>query len=454
MKTFPDNFLWGAATSAIQVEGAWNLDGRSPSIWDTYSQKPGLIKDGSTPSVACDQYHRYAEDAAIMKSLGLKAHRFSVAWPRVMPAGHGEVNTKGLDYYSRLVDCLLENGVTPIVTLYHWELPMSVHDAGGWINRACVDWFEQYARAVIKTLGDRVKHWVPVNEPNVHSELGYRHGWHAPGAVGGRATALQANHHMALAHGVAARTVKELVPGGIVATGVNVAAFYPMNDDEEHRQAVIHCQEDQSHWYLDPVFKGGYPEAALKRAFDNGDRFYTRTGDDELMKGHTDWVGFNHYFSIWIEATKAHGYQGWNYATPPANIPRTPWISVHHPQGFYDCLMSLTERYSGLPLLITENGVPEPDEKCDPDGAVHDHARVNYFRDYIGAMKKALHGGADIRGYMLWSFMDNFEWGDGYHMHFGIVHVDFETLKRTIKDSGHAYRQIIQNNGADIAPTP
>lgn len=451
MKNFPENFLWGSATSAIQVEGAWDTDGRSATIWDVYSHTPGLIKDGSTPNVAADQYHRYAEDAAIMKELGLKAYRFSVAWPRIYPDGHGTPNSKGLDYYSRLVDTLLAHGVTPMVTLYHWELPLCIHQAGGWLNRKSVDWFEQYARTLAKTLGDRVKHWVPINEPNVHSELGYRHGWHAPGAVGGRSTALQANHHMALAHGAAARVIKELVPESIIATGVNVAAFYPIKDDDEHRQAVAFCEEDQSHWYLDPVFKGGgYPEAALKRAFDNGDGFYMNKGDEELMAGNTDWVGLNHYFSIWIEATTKYGYQGWNYTQPPAQVPRTPWISVMHPEGFYDCLTRTSARYDRRPLVITENGVPEPDEKTGPDGKVHDTARTDYFRAYIGAMKRALNDGVDIQGYMLWSFMDNFEWGDGYHMHFGIVHVDFQTLKRTIKDSGYFYRDVIASNAADL----
>ncbi|MDK3161827.1 GH1 family beta-glucosidase [Kamptonema cortianum] len=448
MKTFPENFLWGSATAATQVEGAWNLDGKSPSIWDDFAHTPGLVSDGSNADTACDQYHRYSEDAALMRELGMNAYRFSIAWPRIIPTGHGEINQKGLDYYSRLVDTLIANGITPVATLYHWDLPRAIHQSGGWLNRKSVGWFEQYARTVIKALGNRVKYWIPINEPNVHSELGYRHGWHAPASVGGRYTALQVNHHLTLAHGVAARAVKELVSGGIVGTGVNVAAFYPMNHEPRHAEALRRCEQDQTQWYLDPIFKGGYPEEALKRAYDNGDDFFMKKGDDELMFGHTDLLGFNHYFSIWVEESDAHGYQGWNYGKTPEGLEKNAWESVVYPQGFYDCFQRLSVRYKGFPLIVTENGLPDPSDAISADGQCHDVARVGYLRKYVGAMKRALNDGIDIRGYMFWSFMDNFEWAAGYHMRFGLVHTDFQTLKRTVKDSGRLYREIIASQGA------
>lgn len=277
-------------------------------------------------------------------------------------------------------------------------------------------------------------------------------GWHAPASVGGCYTALcRSNHHLTLCHGAAARAVKELVPGGIVATGVNIAAFYPLNNEPKNVEAYRHCEEDQTFWYLDPIFKGGgYPEAALKRAYDHGDDFFVKKGDDELIHANTDIVGFNHYFSIWVESGDTHTYQGWNYGKTPEGLEKNSWDSVVYPQGFYDCFKQLSERYKGFPQMITENGLPEPTDKVSDDGRVHDTGRVEYIKKYVGAMKRALNDGVDIRGYMFWSFMDNFEWAEGYHMRFGLVHTDLKTLKRTIKDSGYCYQEIIASKGAHL----
>ncbi|MDX2226580.1 MAG: family 1 glycosylhydrolase, partial [Verrucomicrobiae bacterium] len=429
--------------------GAWNEDGKGPSLWDVYGHTPGKIKDGSNADVACDQYHLYAQDVALMKQLGFNAYRFSLSWPRILPEGKGAVNQKGLDYYRRLVDCLRENGIEPVATLYHWDLPDALHQAGGLLNRKIVDWFEDYTRIAVKALGDRVQYWIPVNEPNVHTELGYCHGWHAPGAVGGRSTSLQANHHLMLFHGAASRVVHECVRNPMVGTGVNVAAFYTAPGTPDAERLLQRIDEDQTWWYLDPAFKGGYPEEALKLAYDNGDDFFRKPGDDDLMKAPTEFIGFNHYFSIWAEPRDS--YQGWNYGTAPAEIERcdNAWKVPYHPSGFYDCFKKLADRYPGLPMIVTENGLMN-DATVGADGQCHDPQRVRYLKDFIGAMRRAVAGGIDVRGYLLWSFMDNFEWADGYASRFGIVHTDFTTLKRTVKDSGRYYATVARSNGAEL----
>lgn len=443
MKPAQEPFYWGTATAATQVEGAWNEDGKSPSIWDVAGHTPGRIKDGSNADIACDQYHRFREDIALMKQMNMNSYRFSVSWPRVIPTGNGAVNQKGLDYYSRLVDALREAGVEPMLTLYHWDLPYDLHNAGGWLNRKIVDWYCTYTEAVVKALGDRVRYWIPFNEQNVTTELGLRHGWHAPFSAGGRFTALQANHHMNVSHGKAARIIHEHVKNAQVGTAFNVAAFYPGSDKPEHVAAWERCLEDQVFWYLDPFFKKGYPEKALKRARENGDDFFVKPGDDELMKGPTDFLGFNHYFSIWIDDGPDHGYQGWRYLDkPPVELKRNFWGAAIYPQGFYDCFKFLARHYPGVPQIVTENGLIGENEVPGADGVLHDPERCEYVRLYTDALLKARSEGVDIRGYMHWSFIDNFEWAEGYKAQFGLVHNDFKTQKRTLKDSARVYAEI------------
>lgn len=438
---FPDKFIWGAATSALQIEGACYEDGKGESIWDRFSQTPGKIRTGDTMDVACDHYHRWQQDIDLMADLGLKAYRFSISWPRVLPEGHGEINQKGADFYSRLVDGLLEKGIQPFTTLYHWDLPQALQDAGGWSNRRTIDWFTEYAVKMYELLGDRVQSWSTINEPNVFSRMGYQIGEHAPG-VKDQATSLQVLHHLLLAHGDAVKAGRQLLPNAQFGIVPAIGHIYPATDSAADRAAAQKSWEFGYGWFLDPLLKGEYNEAVLAEYRREKLAPVILDGDLERISAPIDFLGINHYSSMFVQA----GPDG-KPVPVDKGYPKNDrgWPVVPH--GFRDMLLHLKERYGDLPIYIMENGASYPD-KVSPDGHVHDNDRVEYYDQYIRNLHQAVEGGVDVRGYFAWSLMDNFEFAWGYSSRFGIVYVDFlDGQKRIVKDSGLFYADIIRQNG-------
>lgn len=434
---FPDGFIWGAATAAYQIEGAAFEDGRTESIWDRFSRLPGKVRNGDTGDRACDHYHLWRQDIELMKNLGLQAYRYSVSWSRVLPEGRGTVNQKGLDFYSRLTDCLLENGIEPFITLYHWDLPMALQDAGGWLNRRIADWFTEYATVMYKLLGDRVKYWSTINEPNAFAVCGYLLGIHAPG-VSDLSTFLQVNHHLLLAHGDAVKAGRMLLPKAKFGIVPAIGMDYPASDSEDDRAAVDDAWIKGPRIYLDPIFRGKYP-AELEG--NQEIKPVVVDGDLERISQPIDFLGLNHYFSNWL--TK--GPDG-STQKVEKDLPKTERGWIIYPQGFRDMLLKVTDEYGKMPIYIMENGASNPDVIA-ADGNVHDTLRVDYYKGYIRALHEAIDRGVDVRGYFAWSLLDNYEWEAGYSSRFGIVYVDFETQKRIIKDSGKTYSEIIKNNG-------
>lgn len=441
---FPDGFLWGAATASFQIEGSTKADGRSPSIWDTFCDVEGNVVGKDTGDPACDHYRRMPQDVVLMKELGLDAYRFSVAWPRVIPTGTGEVNPAGIDFYSRLVDDLLENGIRPFVTLYHWDLPQVLDDRGGWLNRDIKDWFAEYTQTVVSHLGDRVTNWTTLNEPWCSSLLSYSLGHHAPGHTD-RVEGLVAAHHLMLAHGTAVPVIRESCPGAEVSITLNPTQVYgPDNPTEADLDAVRRADNALNGIFFSPLFHGAYPESLLEDTAAITDHGYIHDGDLEVMSAPLDNLGVNNYFPTRVKHTvgAAHllpGCEGVEETDPHPPLTDMGWeIS---PQGHHDILMRSAQE-CGLPIYITENGSAWPDEVSE-DGAVHDPDRTAYLHGHLDAVRQAIDDGADIRGYFAWSLLDNFEWAFGYSKRFGIVHVDYDTQKRTVKDSGHEYARII-----------
>jgi len=451
---FPAGFRFGAATASYQIEGAVHADGRGPSIWDTYSHTPGLVLNGDTGDVACDHYHRYAEDVELLRRLGVDAYRFSVAWPRVLPTGAGEVNQRGLDFYDRLVDALLEAGITPTATLYHWDLPQALEDAGGWRVRATAEHFAAYTRIVADRLGDRIRHWITLNEPFCTAFVGYAVGRHAPGAREGT-PALAAAHHLLVAHGLA---VRELRAAGAHEVGItlNLDRVLPASDSEADRAAADRAETLHNRVWLDPLFTGAYPANEAETWGELADGSYRRDGDLEIIGQPLDFLGINYYRPIkvadgpWEEADPARR------TAVDIRAPEQRFEGVRHtamdwpvvPGSFTDLLLDLTERYPDLPpILITENGSAEHDT-VSPDGRVHDADRVAYLNDHLHALAAAIRAGVDVRGYFVWSLLDNFEWAFGYERRFGIVRVDYDTLERLPKDSYFWYQRLIEHHRA------
>lgn len=445
--TFPDGFLWGAATASYQIEGAVDEDGRLPSIWDTFSAEPGKVLGGESGAVACDHYHRVPQDVALMKELGLDAYRFSVAWPRVIPTGTGAVNQAGLDFYSRLVDTLLDSGIRPFVTLYHWDLPQTLGDRGGWLNRDIKDWFAEYTSTVVSALGDRVKNWTTLNEPWCSSLLSYSLGHHAPGHTD-PVEGLVSAHHLMLAHGTAVPIIRENCTDAEVSITLNPTQVYgPEAGDERDDDAVRRADNVLNDIFFGPLFRGAYPESLLTDTAHLTDHSYIHEGDLEVISAPLDNLGVNNYFPTRVRYSEGAthplpGGEGVEDTEPHPPLTDMGWeIS---PQGHHDILMR-SARESGLPIYITENGSAWPDEiETGPEGAaVHDGERTAYLHGHLEAAKLAIDDGADIRGYFAWSLMDNFEWAFGYSKRFGIIHVDYDTQVRTIKDSGREYARII-----------
>ena len=439
--SFPEGFVWGCATASYQIEGAWDEDGKGESIWDRFSHTPDQIRDGDTGDVACDHYHRYKEDVGLMKELGLGGYRFSISWPRIFPSGKGEVNQKGLDFYSRLVDELLAAGITPFPTLYHWDLPQALQDEGGWANRDTAQRFAEYAATVVEHLGDRVKKWMIFNEPWVFTILGHLAGAHAPG-IRDASMALRTTHIVNLAQGLAARSMRETGKVEELGTAFSMSGVYPASGSEEDRAAAERHFAFTNLWFLEPVLNGRYPDAYVGGT--DLARLGVEAGDMETVRAPLDFIGIN----LYARSVIANDPQNVNLGTRQVavqDVERTDFGWEVYPEALHDAIMRIWRDYK-LPIYVTENGCSY-DDGPDERGVVADERRVSFHERYVAQVARAIDAGADVRGYYAWSLYDNFEWGMGYSQRFGMVHVDFETQRRTIKQSGYWYRDAIAANG-------
>ncbi|MBL8028278.1 MAG: beta-glucosidase [Fibrobacteres bacterium] len=446
--SFPKNFAWGVASAAYQIEGAWNEDGKGPSVWDEFCRRPGAIWNGDTGDTACDHYHRFKEDVALLKELGVPNYRLSISWPRVMPNGTGAINEKGLAFYDALIDALLEAKITPWVTLFHWDYPYELYKKGGWLNSESPNWFAEYTEVVVKRLSDRVTHWMTLNEPQCFVGLGHLDGTHAPGLKLQFDQYLLAAHNVLLAHGKGVMAIREHAKKtpviGYAPVGHNsIPASLSKEDIEAARRSTfaVDMTEWNSSWYMDPVILGKYPEEGLKLY---GKMVPHYTNDDmKIIKQPLDFLGVNIYRGTVVKADAS----GNPVKVPlkPGHItnafrwPITPEALRWGPRFFY-------ERYK-LPIVITENGLSDINW-VHVDGNVYDPNRIDYTTRYILELRKAINDGADIRGYFHWSVMDNFEWAEGYRERFGLIHVDYQTQKRTPKQSAMWYSRLISSNGA------
>jgi beta-glucosidase len=438
---FPPDFRWGAATAAYQIEGAWQADGKGESIWDRFAHTPGRIHNSDTGDIACDGYHRYREDIALMQALNLKGYRFSIAWPRIQPTGRGAPNQAGLDFYSRFVDALLAAGIHPLPTLYHWDLPQALEDAGGWPNRDTAARFADYAAIAVRHLGDRVGDWILLNEPFIFTRFGYLEGTHAPGRQDWSAF-LRATHTTNLAQGMGYRAIKAVNPALQVGPANVWIPFEPRTPSTADGAAAERAHSFINRWFLDPALKGEYPAA-----FPGDlplDSMGVQAGDLELTRAPFDFIGANVYSRA--IASDAGGKAGdfglgayLQFGGDEGAKTDLGWEVW--PQSLYDTAMRLTRDYGGLPIEITENGASYNDSP-DEQGMIGDRRRIEFYRDYLTALARAMADGANVRGYHAWSLLDNLEWASGYEPKFGLVHVDFQTLKRTIKASGHWYAEV------------
>ncbi|MFF5932757.1 GH1 family beta-glucosidase [Streptomyces sp. NPDC012508] len=448
---FPDGFRWGAATAAYQIEGAAAEDGRTPSIWDTFSRIPGKVRNGDTGDIAADHYHRMREDVALMKELGLTDYRFSLSWSRVQPTGRGPAVQKGLDFYRGLADELLDAGIRPVATLYHWDLPQELEDAGGWPERATAERFAEYAGLAAEALGDRVTTWTTLNEPWCSAFLGYGSGVHAPGRADD-AAALRAAHHLNLAHGLAARALREAVPASAeISLTLNLHAIRALSDAPEDRDAARRIDAVGNRIFLDPVFHGRLPADLVEDTAHITDWSFVRGGDLEVISAPIDSLGINYYSPSVVGAGVSESPSPWPGAPErvrfvPAPGPRTAMDWPVDADGLYELLVRLRDELPEVPLLITENGAAY-DDYADPEGEVHDPERVAYLDAHLAAAHRAIADGVDVRGYFLWSLLDNFEWAYGYGKRFGMVHVDFASQRRTPKDSARWYAEVIRRGG-------
>jgi beta-glucosidase len=441
----PDGFLWGASTSAYQVEGAISEDGRAPSIWDRFSATPGKIRNGDTGATACDFYHRHPEDVALMRELGLDAFRFSISWPRILPEGRGRVNEAGLDFYDRLVDELLEAGIRPYPTLYHWDLPQALEELGGWPSRPTAAAFAEYVEVVAERLGDRVTAWTTHNEPFCSSWLGYGVGLHAPGRAE-PGDGLAAVHHVLLSHGLAVDVLRRTCPQAQVGIVLDSWPVHAASDDERDREAARRADALRNRLFFDAVLRGEYMWDVFDRFGSDGD--FVRDRDLEAIAAPVDFVGVNNYSRAVVAADPETGDP---VEAPPAGVARTGLGWEVYPDGLREVLTRLHRDYGVQALYVTENGAAYPDVR-GLDGEVHDPERVEYLDRYIGAVACAIEDGIPVRGYFVWSLLDNFEWTHGYAQRFGVVYVDYETLERVPKSSFYWYRdRIAAARSAELA---
>jgi beta-glucosidase len=449
---FPEGFLWGTATSAYQIEGAWNEDGKGESVWDRFAHVPGNILDGGTGDVACDHYHRWADDVALMKGLGIKAYRFSISWPRVLPAGRGPVNQAGLDFYSRLVDGLLEARIEPFPTLFHWDLPQALQDEGGWESRSTAEAFVEYADVISRHLGDRVKHWITHNEPWAVMVMGYQWGMHAPG-LRDHAASLRASHHLLLSHGWAVPALRRNSQGAEVGITLILFPLVPGPSDSNNHPAFRRFDGFFNRWFLDPLYGRQYPADAVADHVEAGHLppegpDFIDTGDFAAIAAPTDFIGVNYYCPVVLRSDfPVEGekqpmlllYQGPDCDHTETGTPVCP-------DGLRHLLNRVHFEYLPGKIYVTENGAAFSD-RPDGEGRVIDHRRVAFLRDHIRAAHQAIECGVPLAGYFVWSLMDNFEWSFGYGPRFGILRVDYETQQRIPKDSARWYSQVIAENG-------
>jgi beta-glucosidase len=442
-RSFPQGFLWGSATASYQVEGAVNEDGRGPSIWDTFSHIPGKTNNGDTGDVANDHYHLYKEDVQLMKNLGLKTYRFSVAWPRVFPQGIGTPNPKGLDFYNRLVDELLANNIQPFCTLFHWDLPQALEDKGGWQSRDTSEAFANYAGYVAEHLSDRVKHFMTMNEMSSFVDIGYRDGRHAPGLKLPPAGVNQVRHHAVLAHGLAVQAIRaQAKPGTKVGLAENANAAVPIIETPEHIAAAVKAYREVNAGYLTVVMEGKYTDAYLAHHGAAAPKF--TAADMKAIGSPLDFVGLNLYTPLYVRADDSPA--GFAVIPPPKSYPHmmSNWLHVG-PEALYWSPKLAAQIWNLKEIYITENGASSADV-LTPDGHVYDSDRVMYLRNYLTQLHRAVSEGVPVRGYFCWSLMDNYEWADGYDYRFGIHYVDFKTQKRTPKMSAHFYKEVIARN--------
>jgi beta-glucosidase len=440
-RKFPDGFLWGSATASYQIEGGFDADGRGESIWDRFSKTPGKTVNGDTGDVACDHYHRYREDVALMKELGLQTYRFSIAWPRLFPTGSGPLNPKGLDFYSRLTDELLAAGIVPVPTLYHWDLPQTLEDAGGWPNIETAYRFADYAEAVFRGLGDRIKRFITLNEPWCTAFLGYGNGHHAPGRAD-EAAHLQAGHTLCMAHGLAVQRCRALLPDAEIGITDNFSIVHPTTDTEADRAAARRWDAYMNRWFMDPIYRGDYPEE-LKAAFGANMPVFT---DEQrtIVMSPIDFIGVNYYSrTVMGDNPEGGALRIKGGEIKDAEFTEMGWEIF--PRGLYETLVMLSETYNYPTLYVTENGAAF-DDRPGPDGEVDDEPRRRYLRDHFLAAHDAIQAGVRLKGYYVWSLMDNFEWAFGYTKRFGIVYVDYPTQKRIPKKSARWYAEVIRAN--------
>jgi beta-glucosidase len=451
---FPEDFLWGTATASYQVEGAVDEDGRGTSIWDTFSHTPGKVHRGDTGDIACDQYHRLEEDLDLMVDLGLQAYRFSVAWPRVQPEGSGAANQKGLDYYRRLVEGLRSRSIEPMLTLYHWDLPQALEDRGGWTSRETSGRFAEYAGIVYEALQDDVRFWITLNEPWVSAWKGYGMGVNAPGHKD-TFRALAATHHLLRGHGLALERMRSLGHGdNQLGITLNLSAVRPATEDAADIEAARRVDGNANRLYLDPLFRGSYPEDMLEHYRPESDFAFVREGDLEKISQPLDFLGVNYYFRNTVvdgrgesDLTTAERYADLNVATVlPPGVEKTAMGWPVEPDGLTELLVRLHREYTRIPIYITENGAAFYDY-VDPEGGVDDEERIAFLDAHFRAAHAAIAQGVDLRGYMVWSLLDNFEWAEGYSKRFGIVFVDYGTQRRIPKMSARWYREVIGRNG-------
>jgi beta-glucosidase len=446
---FPEGFLWGVATSAYQIEGAVDVDGRGRSIWDTFSHEPEKIVHGDTGDVAADHYHRLDEDLDLLDQLGVQSYRFSIAWPRVQPGGRGELNERGLDFYRRLLDGLARRNIQPLVTLYHWDLPQTLEDDGGWLNRDTASRFAEYAAAVVNEFGDLAHRWITLNEPWCAAFLGYYEGRFAPGRSD-YAEALTAVHHQLLAHGLGLAAIRDAAPRVECGITCNLADIAPASNTEADLSAARAADMEENRLFLEPVFHGRYPSDGPPELQDER---LVRPGDLASISAPLDFYGLNYYIRETVAADPSEPRRRWRRV--PATGEVTSKGDGIAPDGLTKVLLRLKHEYTrDIPIYITESGAPYNDY-IDPEGRVHDPERIDYLARHFQATADAIEAGVDVRGYYVWSLLDNFEWDSGYSMRFGLVFVEYSTQRRIPKSSAHWYRDVIAGNGhvrADTSP--
>jgi beta-glucosidase len=444
--SFPDNFLWGAATAAYQIEGAWCEGGKGESIWDRFSHIPGKVKNGDTGDVACDHYHLYNEDIKLMKEIGLKTYRFSISWPRIFPEGTGEANIEGVNFYRELINMLQENGIVPAITLNHWDLPQKLQDKGGWVNRETVDCFEHYARYMFKEFGDFVPIWITHNEPWIIAFKGHWLGIYAPG-ITDFPSALQVTYNLLLSHGKAVKAYREMKMKGEIGITLNMSPTYPAADTKEDAEAALRKDGFLNRWFTEPLFKGKFPEDMVEWYSKKGVLPEINEKDLEVISTPMDFLGINHYRPEYLASDK----ESWpmELKNVDSGKYKTAIGWEVYPEGLYDLLIRLHKEYNGIKILITENGAAVNDS-LNREGKVEDDIRLDYLYNYLAQAHRAMQAGVNLAGYYAWSFLDNFEWAEGYSMRFGLIYVDYVTGRRIIKKSGYWYKNVISNGGFDI----